>query len=1099
MLARLSFWVPSDRHDEFRQLYESEILPIMQAKGLREFDGSGRSTHPDVFSRLYVFDSAAQIDSTRQHLRTQRELLEPLRRYGQIFGTDEPTGLLKVSFRLYQAPVEDLERLPAGPGTTQPLEEGRGRWHTYDVTDGLAGPMVQAMLQDRHGQMWFGTRSNGLSRFDGSRWRTWDKDDGLPGNDIWNLHEDRQGRLWIASKKGLARMDSTGIVLFGDDAGFAEGQIYDISEDGQGRLWFAVLGIGLLSYDGGTWDLIDHEDGLQDTRVTGVTFAPDGAMWVSTVTGVERLHDGTWASFDSGDELPPTAAFSITSDQSGAVWVTFQRGGVARFDGSEWIRYGPEDAAPLTTVLHAYEDPEGGYWFSAIAGAVGWKDGVWTAVSPDPPLPHHTVHQVLRDREGALWFATMGGAARFDSELAVFDAESQLPGPADHLFDASNGDLWIAHDGQSGVSRLRDGTLTTWSGDDGLPGIVHKVAEDRGGRIWMMTDRGAARFDGDAWSLLTATNSLPDKTVISFAQTADGTYWFGTDNGLARWNGQLMAVFGPEDGLPGREVLDLLETSAGTLWIATDYGVAFYDEGRFHSYTPDSGMPEYVLDIEEDPNGDLWFATHGGIARMHPGTDSIDVYTTHDGLASNDVHSLRFAADGTLWIGTDGGGISRFDGHVFQGLSKRDGLPDNVTLTVIPAADGSIWIGGTGGLSRYRPEPAIDVPVFVEAVVADKRYDGSDAVAVPSTVDVVVFEVRGVSLKTRPGKLVYRYRLNGFDSDWHHTTDPRIEYHGLSHGDYEFEVMAVDRDLATSTTPARLDLRVHLPWERLGLIALLVTAVGLVGWQAVRVMRRDARLQETNKRLEENARALETAHQQVLRASQAKSAFLANMSHELRTPLNAIINFSSLILDRAYGDIGPDLRDAVEEIDRNGDNLLHLINDVLDLSKIEAGAMALQVDDCSPEACVHNAVASQRHRAQAKGLELTPEAAAELPSIRADERRLTQQVLVNLVDNAIKFTDTGGIRVGAEAQNTDVHFWVADTGRGIDAEQQKRVFQPFFQVDDTLTRDIGGTGLGLAIVQRFVELHGGRVWLDSELGRGSTFHIKIPCNGNGGG
>ncbi|MDA0335020.1 MAG: HAMP domain-containing sensor histidine kinase [bacterium] len=208
--------------------------------------------------------------------------------------------------------------------------------------------------------------------------------------------------------------------------------------------------------------------------------------------------------------------------------------------------------------------------------------------------------------------------------------------------------------------------------------------------------------------------------------------------------------------------------------------------------------------------------------------------------------------------------------------------------------------------------------------------------------------------------------------------------------------------------------------------------------------------------------------------------------------MNAIINFSSLILDRAYGDVEPQLRDAVEEIDRNGGNLLNLINDVLDLSKIEAGAMTLELAECYPAACVDNAVASQMHRARIKGLSLLARAAADLPMIQADERRLTQQVLVNLVDNAIKFTDTGQIVVGADLVGDGVHFWVADSGCGISLAEQARVFQPFFQVDDTITRTAGGTGLGLAIVRRFVELHAGRLWLESQPGTGSTFHFVIP-------
>jgi signal transduction histidine kinase len=238
-------------------------------------------------------------------------------------------------------------------------------------------------------------------------------------------------------------------------------------------------------------------------------------------------------------------------------------------------------------------------------------------------------------------------------------------------------------------------------------------------------------------------------------------------------------------------------------------------------------------------------------------------------------------------------------------------------------------------------------------------------------------------------------------------------------------------------------------------------------------------------RLEQQNRALEAA-------SRVKSEFLANMSHELRTPMNSIINFSSLILEGVYGEIPEDLRDAVEEIDRNSGNLLALINDILDISKIEAGAMQLQLARCAPEGFVETALAAMERKAEEKGLELVGEVQGELPLVMADERRITLHVLVNLVKNAIKFTREGQVRVGAKRTGDEVLFWVADTGIGIPKEEQERIFETFHQVDSSITREAEGTGLGLAIARKFVELHGGRIWVESEPGKGSTFWFTLP-------
>ena len=241
------------------------------------------------------------------------------------------------------------------------------------------------------------------------------------------------------------------------------------------------------------------------------------------------------------------------------------------------------------------------------------------------------------------------------------------------------------------------------------------------------------------------------------------------------------------------------------------------------------------------------------------------------------------------------------------------------------------------------------------------------------------------------------------------------------------------------------------------------------------------------RRLEEQNRALEAA-------SRIKSEFLANMSHELRTPMNAIINFSAMVLEGICGEISDDVRDVVGEIDQNGENLLALINDVLDLSKIEAGAMQLERAPCDPVECVENAVAALEHSAGEKELELSVQV-EDLPPILADERRLTQHVLINLIKNAIKFTPAGKITVGVRRENGDVLFRVKDTGIGIPAAEQERIFETFHQVDGSITRQAEGTGLGLAIARKFVELHRGRIWVESEEGRGSTFYVAVPLKG----
>ena len=226
-------------------------------------------------------------------------------------------------------------------------------------------------------------------------------------------------------------------------------------------------------------------------------------------------------------------------------------------------------------------------------------------------------------------------------------------------------------------------------------------------------------------------------------------------------------------------------------------------------------------------------------------------------------------------------------------------------------------------------------------------------------------------------------------------------------------------------------------------------------------------------------------------ASRHKSQFLANMSHELRTPLNAILGYTELVLDGIYGDVSEKIRDVMGRVDRSGRHLLGLINDVLDLSKIEAGQLSLALADYSLTDVVQTVLTSVESLAAEKKLALKSTLASDLPRGRGDDRRLAQ-VLLNLVGNAIKFTETGEVRLEARCSDGEFVVAVADTGPGISEADQQRIFEEFQQVDDSATRKKGGTGLGLSIARRIVELHGGRIQVESAPGRGATFTVTLP-------
>jgi signal transduction histidine kinase len=263
------------------------------------------------------------------------------------------------------------------------------------------------------------------------------------------------------------------------------------------------------------------------------------------------------------------------------------------------------------------------------------------------------------------------------------------------------------------------------------------------------------------------------------------------------------------------------------------------------------------------------------------------------------------------------------------------------------------------------------------------------------------------------------------------------------------------------------------------------------GAQAARLNRMSGelgRLMDEQQRAAASLRALNTSLE---RASRAKSEFLANMSHELRTPMNAILGFTEMLRDGLYGEVPDELKEPLADIHANGRHLLGLINDVLDLSKIEAGRMDLTLQEYAVQDVVDSVRVSLRSLALERGLEFATKVPPDLPIAYGDAKRITQ-CLMNLAGNALKFTRQGRVEIAVELQGDELIYRVTDTGIGISRDELGMVFDEFRQADAAVTREFGGTGLGLSITKRFIEMHGGRIWVESEPGEGSTFWFAVP-------
>ena len=753
---------------------------------------------------------------------------------------------------------------PAGPGKVFSGVKGQGHWRTFDGADGLAGGIVFSILEDQQGHIWFATSGGGVSRYDGQKFVRFTKQDGLAHNNVWSMLESRDGTLWFGTREGLSRYPASGqsqFETFTVKDGLVNRGCRELFEDRDGNLWIGTDG-GVSRYDGVRFETITEGDGLEKNAIRALYQDRDGVMWIGTRgRGVIR-HDGVQLdAFTQQEGLAGTGVLSIAQDSDGVMWFGTRGQGVVRYDGKEFKKI--RNRGRIVRAIFADRDEAiwfvtGGVGISQYNPALGGiRDPVaWRKFTIQDGLADNNLFAAYQGREGHLWFGTgAGGVSRYDGE--TFMTLQAVHGLGHNIVHSVMQDqknrIWIGT--SNGVSCYDGSSIQTFMPEDGLASnLVRTLYQDREGGMWFGTSGGGvSRYDGETFTTWTSEHGLVDDNLWAIFQDRDGVMWFGTDEGVCRYDGKQFetVVFGP--GLEDAWVTSIFQDREGVMWFGTGgRGIIRYDGQTTIQLTDADGLADNrVWDIWQDKKGVMWFGTTGGVSRFENGV--FEKFGTEQGLASVVVRDIYEDAQGHLWFGTRGGGVSRFDGQGFQSLTDEDGLANNYVEAICGGQDGAIWFGTSRGITRFLP-PAPSPPLIdIEAVVANQRYADPSDVSISKTVALIAFEFRGVSFKTRPEAMQFRYRLKGYD-EWHFTQNQRVEYVNLSIGEYVFEVQAVDRDLVYSERPAVVKLTVHPPYGTLALGAGLVVALialGLVSGYAVK-RRREL--------FNEMASELQTAH-----------------------------------------------------------------------------------------------------------------------------------------------------------------------------------------------------------------------------------------------
>ena len=770
---------------------------------------------------------------------------------------DTPDGQpVPLGKRLIRLLNPQLETPKSGPGTG-------GVWETYQYVDGLADNYVRAILQDRSGIIWFGTRHGGVSQFDGRNWRTYTGKDGLASNWIDTIIQDREGAIWLGTRRGgISRFDGKNWKTYTEKDGLASDDVRAIMHDKEGAIWFGTGG-GVNQFDGNNWKTYTQNDGLASDQVSALLQDDEGVIWFGTYDGVSQFDGKNWKTYTKKDGLAGDDVRAIAQDREGAVWFgTYD--GVSQFDGVSWKTYTKNDGLAGNVVYAILQDTKGTMWFGTEGGGVSRFDGHnWKTYTQNNGLASDYVNVMLQDRESGIWFGTEGGGvSRLDEDSwRIYTKNDGLAGnDIRSIMQDTEGTMWFGT-WDSGVSRFDGENWGTYTKEDGLAGYgVNTILQDDQGALWFGTS-GVSRFDGKNWETYTKKDGLAGNHVRAMLQDKEGAMWFGTLlGGVSRLDKASLRKYTEKDGLAGKRINAILQDKKGAIWFGTYDGVSRFDGQEWETYTQTDGLADNrVTAIMEDKEGRIWFGTLNGVSQFDG--RQWKTYTEKDGLASNWVNAVLQDKEGAIWFGTNSGGVSRFDGRCFQTIDSRDGLASDSVRCIYMDRSGQVWIGTSAGAVRFIPNKILP-PVYITRVLTEEQrprdldsplgertslifpgmhnrvpptpsFSSQSATRhpkldLPVGVTRIVFDFYAISFKTRPDMMLYYYQLIGQDSDWQGPIrENMVEYSNLSPGKYTFKVQAVDRDLNYSDPPASVSIAIPAPpFHQTGVFLVVLSVIG---------------------------------------------------------------------------------------------------------------------------------------------------------------------------------------------------------------------------------------------------------------------------------
>lgn len=1000
--------------------------------------------------------------------------------------------------------------------------------HDPDDSDSLSNQYIGDMMVDHSGVLWVATHS-GLNIYDPSsdrfvHFRDAVGEGSLSGLSVNQVFEGASYKLYVATNVGLNiySKDRSQVEIFSPNKeiyqALQDNGVVCVYQDSRGVLWVGSQGAGLIRYDESA-DSVQHfvsdetQPGtLSDKFINTIGEDSQGRIWVGTHGGgLNRLNeDGkTFTHYyygeDAGQDATGRTISAIYTDHAGQLWVSVDGSGIAKFD-------------PVTDTFSSYSRSQ----FDPYS------------------ISSHSVVEIFEDSNRDMWFGTFPeGVNYWNRSSSYIEAYYHSAGDGSSIshsaildfFEDKDGDLWVGTEGGLNLFNKKEGTFTSYVKDQSNPqalnaNAVLTIEEDKFGRMWLGTWAGGLhRFEKETGVFhrympdANDPKSLGSKYIWDLLSDSEGRLWVGSETaGLSLYDFEedsfkRVVTVASKGGKNEVEFAwPIYEDSRGTIWLSSDREIERLRKGeeQFEAFDPFEealGVDTRVLKIYEDSRSNLWFGTLDiGVVRFNLDTHEITHLNRDAGLPSNNIASILEDNDGYIWLTTTNG-LAKIHPRTLRVTTydEGDGLvgTNSIRDASYKDRDGHLYLGTTDGFNKFNPRALRDNMYRAPVVLTDFKVFHKSAVingeGSPLTMHInrtrhIVLDNHQSAFSFVYSALSYRasyqnqyaYMLEGFDDNWIVSeNDNSATYTNLDPGNYIFKVKGSNNDGLWNAREFDVHIKVLPPFWASGwayLIYLVLLSLFLFLVYSIHARRRELQMEKE-------------MNEQLVSLDNLKKEFISNTTHELKTPLNGIIGIAEAVLENTRdSDAGSSyLKSSLNSIIYSGKRLSNLVNDILDFSKLSVGSLSVELEAVDIREVSEEVLQIVMPQLEGRPITIINNIPQDLVNGRADKVRV-YQILLNLMSNALKFTDSGEIELSAVVESPEILITVKDTGLGISDDKKELIFNMFQQADGSSTRSYEGIGLGLTIAHQVVKLLGGRMYVVSEEGEGAAFTFSLPID-----